>query len=182
MKKFLVVLFFSFSLVSTNLYAQENDVNGCLKYKDSGFNQSIRSFIGGYEFAPVSPEEEFDHFWFSTSYVLDTKVDNFLSYKNTIGIGLIGARDSSAPMIEYRLLGRITYKGFYIQGGGGLAHGFNAGDLPHLADSPLFGLISVEVGYEFGNISIGIGQEHISSPFHDDSGINVGFLAFTVKF
>jgi hypothetical protein len=177
MKTFIITLIVGL-IIATNAYAKDE-----YSYKESTFSQSIRSFVGGHEFALYGPKEKYDYFWYSTSYTFGAEINKYLSYMNTIGIGLIGSREASAPMIEYRILPRLTYKGFYIQAGPGLAHGFNPGDLPHLADSPLYGIISAEVGYEFKRgLSVAYCHEHLSSPFHPDCGLNVGALMLQVKF
>lgn len=177
MKTFFITLTILLVMAS-GLNAEES-----YNYKDSSFEQSVRSFVGGHEFAPYGPKEEFDYFWYSTSYTFGAKINKYFSYMNTIGMGLIGAREASAPLIECRILPRLTFKGFYIQAGGGIAHGFNPGDLPHLAESPLYGILSAEIGYEFKRgLCIAYTWEHLSSPFHDDCGLNVGALVFQVKF
>lgn len=171
MKKIFTIFVLTIIMFSVPVYA-ETKTNG------------VRTFVSGHEFKPPNfAKERYDYFWFSTSYLWITEVSKNFEYSHGLGMGLIGARESSAPFVEYRLLGKFKYEGVYVQVGGGFSHGFNADDIPHITDTPLYGLISGEIGYEFSNgISIGYTWEHISSPFHDDSGMNVGGIAITIKF
>ena len=172
MKKFSITLIILIILtIATTAYSDE-------------FKLGIRAFSGGHEFKPSNfTTEENDYHWASMSLLLTTKINDYFDYSNSFGLGLLGARSASAPTIEYRLLLRVKFYGIYLQTGGGLAYGCNSKDIPNIGPSPLLGIISVELGYEFNNsFSIGYAWEHISDPFFDDGGWNVGALALTIRF
>jgi hypothetical protein len=150
------------------------------------FNNSFRTFVGGNNIAPTfTPDGDTNYQWYSVAYAPETTINDVLSYSNSFGLGVVSAKSTSVTFVEYRLLGKVKpfSNNLYFQAGAGLSHGFTPESIPNLATSPLYGLTTVGIGYEFDNgVELGYSWEHMSSPFHDDTGLNVGALALTFKF
>jgi hypothetical protein len=147
-----------------------------------------RIFYGVNDMTTIGPDpSETDKYsWGSVSYLLEKDIYKWLSIQTTLGVGYLESDIQSTPSIEGRILLKAHYSIFHISIGGGPAYLFETDDIPDLADSPIYGIISGEAGIHFieeekFDVRAGYAVEHLSSPLHQgkkgdnqDPGWNVG--------
>ncbi len=145
-----------------------------------------RFFYGESGWTSVGPHPADSYQWFSASYMGGKKITDGLSLESQVGAGFLQTDhydDSSS--IEWRVLLSFKKNYTYLNLGIGLAHLFNSENLPNLHDADIYGLGSASIGlgpyyYKRGDnifeLTLGYSLEHISAPFDDDGGCNVGAL------
>lgn len=160
--------------------------------------QGVRLFYGDSSMTSVgpTPAEVDSYTWKSASYVLEKDIYNWLSLQAMMGVGFLDSPIQSSPSVETRIRFNAHYSPFYLALGGGPAYLFESKDMPELADSWLYGIITAEVGIQFieeknYDLRVGYMIEHISSPFphgddpgQRDPGWNAGGISaqFTLNF
>ena len=151
-------------------------------------DEGVRVFYGISSMTKIGPDPtEVDSYsWVSGSYMLEKHLYSWLDFQTTLGVGYLESDIQSTPSIEGRILLKAHYSIFHISIGGGPAYLFETDNIPDLADSPIYGIISGEVGIHFieeekFDVRAGYVVEHMSSPLHQgkkgdnqDPGWNVG--------
>ena len=154
----------------------------------------VRSFYGKSTWTTVGPDLHDNYTWANISLFAGKKVYPWLEISVSMGPGYLKSHNTGeTTSAEFRLMGHLTYKSFYFDLGGGVAYLFDRDDLPDLAKSDLYALVSGSVGVEIfrlddedHNFSCRAGYriDHISSPFHKsregDNGVTV--WAFEANF
>jgi hypothetical protein len=192
MKNFIVRILFVFIWLQVPFlfYTQNLDAAEWYKSDDIG----VRTFFGRTEWTSFGPDPEDNYTWINASFYASKGLFSWLEFIAGIGPGYLESDNfGSTPTVELRMLGHAQYGVFYLDLGGGFAYLFDRDDLPGLADSDLYGIISAGLGIEIfrlegehHNFSCKTGYriEHISSPFHDskdgDSGLNIGAVELTL--
>lgn len=152
-------------------------------------------FYGRSAWTNIGPSNETPYEWTHISYVLGKNIAPWISLETHIGPGYLATDlHGSTPSLEARILANFHYKFFFIKIGGGMAHLFDAGNLPGLADSNIHGIVSGSTGLEFSFdrgsslpiiLTLGYGVEHISAPNKDgedgDEGWNTGGAKIAVN-
>jgi len=148
-----------------------------------------RFFYGDSSWTHVGPDPADRYQWFNASYMVGKNMTDWLSLESQIGAGYLQTENyDDSPSIEWRVLLAFKTKYAYLNLGGGLAYLFNTANLPDLADTDIYGILSGSIGlgplcYRRGDtlieMTLGYSVEHISAPFHHnedhgDVGWNVG--------
>jgi hypothetical protein len=153
-------------------------------------NFQVRTFYGRTTWPTVGPGPNDDYTWVNISICAEKSVFSWMEIIAGLGPGYLKSDNfGSSLSAELRLIGHAHYGIFYFELGGGLAYLFDRDNLPDLADSDLYGLISASVGIEIFRsegerhklfCKTGYRIEHISSPFHfsedGDVGLNLGAI------
>lgn len=178
-KKFLSILFILFLFTSpAQAFFDNNGVR--LSYGTSNY-----SFVG------PCPKDTDSYSWFSGSYFLEKEIYNWLDFETTVGVGYLDSEMDSTPSVEWRGLLNLHKNKFYLKFGGGFAYLFNSSNMPDLADSWVYGIITTEIGISViqknkFTFNVGYVINHISSPFHEgkdgDFGWNVGGISMQIKY
>lgn len=163
---------------------------GICTSQDLGIYHGVRTFYGESSWTAIGPDPSDGYYWSNISYVLGKDINSWCSFEGLMGPGYIESDDfGDSISVEMRLLFDLHYKFLYLKVGGGAAHLFDSDNIPDLADSNLYGIISYSTGIRFlfnensknpCEFTLGYGVEHLSSPFHHadegDSGMNVGVV------
>ncbi len=163
--------------------------NPCIS-GESGIYQGIRTFYGEDSWTPIGPDPADGYSWTNISYAIGKPVYHWLSVEALFGPGYIESDNfGDSVSAELRVLFDFHYKFLYLKVGGGFSHLFDSDNIPDLADSNLYGILSYSTGLRFRfneigknpfEFTIGYGVEHLSSPFHHadegDSGMNAGII------
>jgi hypothetical protein len=148
----------------------------------------VRTFYGRTTWTTAGANPDDDYTWENISLSAGKRVLSWMEIVVGLGPGYLKSDNfGSTPSAELRLLGHAQYGHFYFELGGGLAYLFDRDNLPDLANSNLYAIISGSVGKEIflfegehHNLYFKTGYriEHISSPFHssDDVGVNIGAI------
>ena len=110
---------------------------------------------------------------------------SWLDIETSLGLGLLETDSDCSPSLEGRILGSVRYKFLKLGFGGGLAHLLGNADLPELATTTLYGIITAELSVfypitENVELAVGFGSEHLSAPFKSDTGWNVGTFTLNI--
>jgi hypothetical protein len=157
-------------------------------------NIGVRTFLGKTQWTSFGPDTDDDYTWINASFFASKEAFSWLDIIAGLGPGYLKTDNhGSTATVELRLLGQAHYGFLYFDLGGGVAYLFDRGNLPDLADSELYGIISAGLGIEIFHFEgahhnifckAGYRIEHLSSPFHDsndgDSGLNIGALELTL--
>ena len=159
---------------------------------------SVRTFYGESKWTKIGPDPADDYQWTNVSLYAGKNVWSWFDILTGLGIGYLKSDDfGSTQSVEWRLLGNVKIGYFFFEFGGGLAYLFDRDNLPELANSSLYVIVSGGLGLEFHiyeseyqkfSFKTGYRVEHISSPFHsdkdDDIGWNIGAIeaTFTWRF
>jgi hypothetical protein len=176
------ILFVSIGFQLVFLFYIQN-VNAAEWYQPD--NYQVRAFYGRTAWTTAGEDPHDDG---NMSLCAGQSVLSWMEIIVSLGPGYLKSSNfGSAPSAELRLLGQAQYGHFYFELGGGLAYLFDRDNLPDLADSNLYAIISGSVGIEIFHFEgdhhdlyfkTGYRIEHISSPFHssDDVGVNIGAI------
>jgi len=97
------------------------------------------------------------------------ELKNDLFYEKEVVLHLIGSKNDLRAGSGVRMnVGYHLFKNIDVIIGGGFSVIPDANAFSGLAKAPLYGTLQGEI--RFKNFAVGI--DHISSPFHDDSGLN----------
>lgn len=154
-----------------------------------------RIFYGDSSWTCIGPDPNDHYKWFSASYMVGKNFTDWFSLESQLGAGYLETENyDDSPSIEWRVLLSFKNDYAYLNFGGGFAHLFNSDNLPDLADTDLYGILTGSIGlgpysYKQGDnileITLGYSYEHISAPFHNnhddnDAGWNVGALELKI--
>jgi hypothetical protein len=181
LKKMLLMVVVAIVMITSTSYA------GWLDFDRHG----TRIFYGTSDMTSIGPTpgEVESYSWTSASYLLEKDLYSWLTLQTTLGAGYLDSSVESSASVEGRVLFKAHYSPIYFSLGGGLAHLFETQNIPDLADSWIYGIITGEAGIHFieeENFDLRAGYiiEHISSPLHQgekgdnqDPGWNVGGFA-----
>ena len=150
----------------------------------------VWSFYGKSTWTTVGPDPADNYTWTNISLFAGKKIYPWLEISAGLGPGYLESHSAGdTPSAEFRLMGHFTYKSFYFHLGGGFAYLFDRDDLPDIAKSDFYGLVSGSIGVEIFRLNdehhnfycrAGYRIDHISSPFHKsregDTGVTIGAL------
>lgn len=174
-----IVIAFTLLFISTNANAFLS------KFEE----KSARIFYGTSQlsFTGTSPDDNQFYRWFSVSYLLEKKINTWLTLQKSIGVDYLFSNHESSPSLTGRIAVDLHKKYLYFNINGGVAYLFSHGELPGLADSLLYSVVGAEIGVKIidndtTKLKVAYFTDHMSSPFHakDDPGWNVGGMAVQV--
>ncbi len=155
----------------------------------------VSAFYGDNSLSIVGPDATVDYEWTRISYLLGKDLNSWISFETLFGPGYLetdGFGDSFS--VEWRILMDFHYKYLFFKLGGGFSHLFDSENLPDLADTNFYCIISGSAGFRYRfmkkgietcNIMLGYGIEHISDPRthadEGDSGWNAGGVILSLN-
>ena len=156
-------------------------------------NIGVRAFFGKTQWTSVGSDTDDDYTWINASFFASKEAFSWLDIIAGLGPGYLKTDNfGSTATVELRLPGHAHYGYIYFDLGGGCAYLFDRDNLPDLADSELYAIISAGLGIEVFRFEsaqhnfffkTGYRIEHISSFFHDskdgDCGVNIGAFELT---
>ena len=154
----------------------------------------VQAFYGRSKWTSIGPDPQDDYSWTNISIYDGYKVFSWLEFNAGLGPGYIHYDShGSTPTAELRLMGHLHYKFLYFELAGGFAFLFDRDNLPDLASSNMYNMVSGSAGIEIFRLDgayrnlycrAGYRVDHLSSLFHSsndgDRGLNIGAIELTL--
>jgi hypothetical protein len=158
--------------------------------------QGVSLFYGRGEWTHIGPDASDDYTWSNVSYVLGKNLSSWLSFEVLPGVGYLkSSHYDETGSAELRLLLHLHHGIFFLKAGGGVAHLVDPANIPDLADSDFYTIISGRMGicyciqknnHNIFEFSAGYAIEHLSDPFKDgregDTGWNAGAIFVQIRY
>ena len=152
------------------------------------------TFYGHSDWTGIGPEPLDDYEWTSVNYLVGKNLSSWFAFETQFGVGYLETENFGESFsLEGRILANLHYKFLYLKIGGGAAHLFDDDNLPGLAESNIYGIITGSAGFRFlfnrkekppVEFTLGYGVEHMSAPSKGgedgDDGWNTGGVRLTL--